>query len=141
MEKNQFFSPVVTGVLGIVTGAVIMYFVNRTDTNINPITNSCPPTLTHQQATLYKSNFKSQARPYLDTLKGFNVDVQEVNAMKCLLDRNSQLAGFRVYFGRDNAGTDKIIIVGVNNTGKDDRTLYYYVTHRLSGPCPPTCDL
>jgi hypothetical protein len=140
MEKNGFLLPVATGAIGILIGAIGMFFVFRSTPELFSISKPCPPTLTEQQVSTYMSNFQSVARPYQDTLKGFTIDLQQFDAMNCLLVKNSQLAGFRVYFGIDAAGANTTMVVGMDNTGNDVRTMFYNVSQRFSGPCPPICD-
>jgi len=140
MEKKQILSPVTAVLLGIVLGVVITFFVLRSAPTLLLISKPCPPTLTEQQVGSYMHTFHTTAKLYQDTIKGLNVDLLQFNAMNCLFDKNPKLAGFRVYFGKDGNGRSTSMVVGIDNSGNDDRTLFYSASYRFSGPCPPICD-
>jgi hypothetical protein len=139
MEKKQLFSRTTACLLGLVFGVIVTFFVLRSAPILLLISKPCPPTLTEQQVREYMIRYHSTATAFQDTLKGFNVDIMQFNALNCLFDKNPQLAAFRIYFGVDPAGAKTTMIVGVDGKGKDVRTLYYN-SLRYSGPCPPICD-
>jgi hypothetical protein len=140
MEKKRFLSPVTASLFGIVIGVIVTFFVLHFAPTLLLLSKPCPPTLTEPQVGSYMTNYRITAKPYQDTLKGFNVDIRQFNAMNCLFDKNPQLAGFRVYFGKDVAGANTSMIVGLDNSGNDVRTLIYGTSYKYSGPCPPICD-
>jgi hypothetical protein len=140
MEKNQPLSPWIASVIGLAIGAVVTFFVLKTNPQMLMISKPCPQTLTEKQVGTYMKNYRSTATAFQDTLKGFNVDIRQFYAMSCLFDKNPQLAGFRVYLGKDAAGSNTSMIVGLDINGQDVRTLLYGTTFKYSGPCPPICD-
>jgi hypothetical protein len=140
MEKKKILSPWSSSILGLAVGAVVTFIVLSLSPGMLLISKPCPSTLTEQQVGAYMKSYRSTAVAFHDTLKGFNVDIRQFYAMSCLFDKNPQLAGFRVYFGKDAAGTYTSMIVGMDINGKDVRTLFYGATFKYSGPCPPICD-
>jgi hypothetical protein len=140
MEKKKFWSPLTGGVLGLIIGVGITLGIVHVFGSALSISSPCPPTLTEKQVSAYMGSFLSTTVPYNNILKGGTVDLQQYNAMTCLLSHNSQLAGFRIYYGTDNTGAAITMLVGVDKKNTDDRTLFYNVGPGLSGPCPPICD-
>lgn len=75
------------------------------------------------------------------SLKAFLVAFSEVTDIMA----ETNAASFRVYFGLDDTGAEKLILVGVDGSGND--IINPVVDgHQISGtydfntPCPPTCD-
>ncbi len=75
------------------------------------------------------------------SIKGYNIDKTQREAMKLIDKNNSNLIGFRIYIGKDFTSKQIAIVVGVNNEGKDvvDATLYNTQSN-IGNPCPPVCD-
>jgi len=140
MKKMNIWVPVITGIAGLLIGAVLTFGAIHLFGQNYSITDPCPPTLTQTQVNSYMNKYLSSAKPYQGVIKGFNVNAQEVNAWTCLLKNNSLLASFRAYKGIDEKGDSLLIVVGVDNAGKDDKSMYYRVVPVNGGPCPPICD-
>jgi hypothetical protein len=140
MEKQRSWLPVIIGVAGLLIGAGITFTVMHLYGQNYLVTDPCPSTLTEKQVSSYMKTYLSTAAPSQGILGGFTVDLQQYNAMACLLTHNSQLAGFRMYNGKDNTGAIISMLVGVDKLTNDDRTMFYTVNPGISGPCPPICD-
>jgi glyceraldehyde-3-phosphate dehydrogenase/erythrose-4-phosphate dehydrogenase len=61
--------------------------------------------------------------------------------MNNIFQENSNLAGFRIYFGKDNNSNNVAIVVGVNSNGTDavNNPIYSFVSQNTNA-CPPVCD-
>jgi hypothetical protein len=101
-----------------------------------------PNTIDHnldlQDAVNWATNWR-RANP--GSNKAFLVDFSEVTSIQAETGATS----FRVYFGLDSTGAEKLILVGVDSNGND--IINPVVNgHQESGtydfnmPCPPTCD-
>jgi hypothetical protein len=106
-------------------------------------TTETPVTL--DMAKQYYQNYITTAKTFQDTLKGFLVSMNQLATLDSLIKNNRNLAGFRIYMAKDNAKNDVMLVVGVDNKGKDvTSTGKYsgiYMTGPVnSGPCPKMCD-
>jgi len=142
MEKNKYLVPSVTGIIGIVIGALIIVGFH-TMIWVSPILKPCTNTVPSTEASTFIRGLDASAQNYTDKLKGFTVDIQQYYAMQCLYNLNQGLGGFRIYFTYENSTETASVVVGVLGTGMDDKSLYYSVNNlspKTAGPCPPACD-
>ena len=73
--------------------------------------------------------------------KTFYLDRQQLEALNMLAGKNSALAGFRLYLGRDEHGMLVGMVVGVDEKNADLVSDGIYKTGTIkSGPCPDICD-
>jgi hypothetical protein len=87
-------------------------------------------------------------RKYLDgavetkeVVKGMVVMKSQFEAMNKLYWENPELAGFRIYFGKDTAGIPKAVVVGIDEAGKDVVSGSLFSTPGdATGLCPRFCD-
>jgi hypothetical protein len=76
-----------------------------------------------------------------DTLKGFSINTEQLNALNKLLTVNQDFTGFRIYFGKNRDGFDNMIIIGLDKNGLENESGGIYRTSSVhSGPCPKMCD-
>ena len=89
---------------------------------------------------MFKRYFQNAA-PTTAVFKGFALNKEELTALNNLLAENSDLAGFRIYMGKDVTSTAVGIVVGINSAGKDVTTSIYQSAALGTGPCPTICDV
>ncbi len=80
-------------------------------------------------------------------LKGFNIDLNQFEAMKLILEKNEKLTGFRMYYAKasNEDATLKVLVYGVIDHPEfiygQDWTDFILLTERKHfDPCPPVCD-
>jgi len=87
---------------------------------------------------------KSYLREALPTnlvVKGMVLMKPQFEAMNKLYWENPELSGFRIYFGKDTAGIQKAIVVGIDEAGKDVVSGSVFSTPGdATGLCPRFCD-
>jgi len=141
MKKNRILMPLMTLIIGILIGATPFIFMSFTQ---NSSTRAVPQglaTITAPDANvLFKNYFRSATAP-TTPIKGFFLDSLQFSAMKLIAGEKNELAGFRVYLGKDRNNLPVSIVVGVDSKGADATTYPIYKTSSLkSGPCPFVCD-
>jgi len=142
MEKKNFLVPSITGFAGLVIGALIIVAFHTSIWQLQ-INKPCSNSVSLTDATNFIKGLDASAQTYSDKLKGFNIDIQQYYAMQCLYNHNQLLGGFRIYFGTDASGSTSSMVVGMDGSGLDDKSLFYSVNNvnpKTSGPCPPACD-
>ena len=94
------------------------------------------------EAKIFLHNYMSDATAINEVIKGFTIDKAQLEAMNAISKENPNLAGFRVYLGKDNSSRMIGIVVGIDNDGKDAVNGKVYNTDRgVLSPCPPVCDV
>ena len=107
---------------------------SETGAGVTPITPS--------EARNYFKNYLSVAQKSAEVIKGFTIDLSQLEAMNNLIKENPGLSGFRIYLGRDDTSKKVGIVLGVDKDGKDAVTSTIYNTDSLNlSPCPPICDV
>jgi hypothetical protein len=97
-------------------------------------------------AKQYYQNYITAYKPSQDTLKGFFVSFNQLVTLDSLMRRNPTLSGCRIYLAKDNSKADVMLVVGVDNKGKDVATSgtysgIYMTSPVNTGPCPKMCDV
>ena len=142
MKKIRKVLPVMTFVLGVGTGIMMIVLLSFSK---SPVPAESPQVLrpidTTEAQTLLRHYLSSTTIPAMP-VKGFFLDMQQLDAMNRLSRENTTLTGFRIYLGKDANNVVVGIVVGVNNRGSDavSNTIYKTESSR-SGPCPPVCDI
>jgi hypothetical protein len=72
--------------------------------------------------------------------KGFNLNLEVLNAMNLIAAADTNIKGFRIYMGVFGDPTDVGIVVGVNGSGDDNTSTIYTTPGTGVGPCPDVCD-
>lgn len=86
-------------------------------------------------------SYLREALPTSQVVKGMVVMKPQFEAMNKLYWENPELAGFRIYFGKDTAGFAKAVVVGIDEGGKDAVMGSVYSTPGdATGLCPRFCD-
>ena len=94
------------------------------------------------EAQTFLHNYMSDATAINEVIKGFTIDKTQLEAMNAISKENPNLAGFRIYLGKDNTSRKIGIVVGIDNDGKDAVNGKVYNTDRgVLSPCPPVCDV
>jgi hypothetical protein len=141
MKTNKYFFTALGFFTGIVSGISIFALVAFTNTPAPAPSGGGITAISSVNANQYFKNFLSGATAYNNVLKGFTLDKSNLDAMNSIIQENSSLAGFRVYFGKDNNSSNIAIVVGVTSSGADDvnNTIYSFVSQNTNA-CPPVCD-
>jgi len=134
--------PLMTLIIGIVIGATPFIFMSFTQNTSNRNVPQGLETITAQEGNLlFKSYFRSATAP-TTPIKGFYLDSLQFSAMKLIAGEKNDLAGFRVYLGKDRNNLTVSIVVGVDDKGADATTYPIYKTSSVrTGLCPFVCDL
>ncbi|MEI6901427.1 MAG: hypothetical protein WCL00_16240 [Bacteroidota bacterium] len=142
MEKIKGLLPSTNFIMGLALG--ILLFATYSFTKSTPV-GSPPETLTSisvSDANILVKHYLATASIPTIPVKGFTLDTLQLNAMKLILKENPNLAGFRVYLGKDMNGVMAGIVTGVDNKGSDAITNTIYKTYSVGvGPCPIVCDV
>lgn len=86
--------------------------------------------------------YMAEAAPMNQVIKGFAMNRAQLEAVNAIAAQNSALTGFRFYLGKNKAGKALILVVGVDNTGKDAvRNSIFATDTQVAGPCPTVCDV
>jgi hypothetical protein len=141
MKMNKYAFTALGFVSGIVSGITIFALVAFTSTPPAPPTGGPISAISAATANQYFNNYISGATTYNNVLKGFTLDKSNLDAMNNIFQQNSALAGFRIYFGKDNNSNNVAIVVGVTTSGTDavNNSIYSFSTQNTNA-CPPVCD-
>ena len=141
MKTNKYFFPALGFLTGAVFGISIIGLLAFTNGPVMPAPGTGIIAITSAQANGYFNNYMSGATSFNQVIKGFMVDKSQLEAMNNISAENPGLAGFRIYFGKDNTAKKIGIVVGVDTMGKDaiTNTVFNTDAPKLS-PCPPMCD-
>lgn len=141
MKTNKYFFTAVGFLTGITMGVSILVFSAFTngpkpsgpDAGISPVTAN--------DANKFVKNYMAGAASFNQVIKGFTIDRAQLDAMNRIVQENSNLTGFRIYFGTDNNSRKIAVVVGVDDNGNDavNNTIYTTDSH-YTNPCPPICD-
>jgi hypothetical protein len=138
MKTNKYFLSVLGFFAGIIAG---VSFLGLLSFSGGPGAGGGLVPITASEAKGYIGNYKADA--VVNTVvTGFTIDRGQLEAMNAIARENPELAGFRVYMGKDNTSRRLGIVVGVDKAGKDavNGTVYNTDAGSLS-PCPPVCDV
>jgi hypothetical protein len=135
MKKKSIVS-VVTFVSGVILGVGALVLLSFTGV----VTSQGISKISIQEAQANFNRYYQTATPTNQVIKGFAINKDQLDAMNRLSVENPNLAGFRLYMGLDNNSAAMGIIVGIDNTGKDNTASIYKASASVSGPCPTICD-
>ncbi|MCF8372589.1 MAG: hypothetical protein K9H64_13250 [Bacteroidales bacterium] len=98
-------------------------------------------TVDSNSAQSLTSKYQASASQFNDVLKGFTINLEQLDVMNRLNSENRNLSGFRIYLGENTSGGQVSVIYGVDQYGHDSQANSIYTTGlSQSGPCPPVCD-
>ena len=140
MKKNPVAIIVVAFVAGILLGVSTLGLLSFTGAVTVPAPVQATSKISLQDAQSLFRNYFSKAAPTNAVFKGFALNKAQLGALNSLSAENPNLAGFRIYMGMDNSNASVGIIVGIDNTGKDNMNSIYKASAGPSGPCPTICD-
>ncbi len=134
LRSNGFFA-------GMLAGAALIAAVAFTHQPAGmPAKDGIDPITVTQGNGMVKSYLR-EAQATNQVVKGMVVMKTQFEAMNKLYWENPDLAGFRIYFGKDTAGIQKAIVVGIDEGGKDAVSGTVYSTPGdATGLCPRFCD-
>ncbi|MCX6304992.1 MAG: hypothetical protein NT040_08490 [Bacteroidetes bacterium] len=142
MKTNKYFFTSVGFASGLLLGISIIGLLSFSSTPQVSTESSPPEPITSAVANSYYKNYKADAVPLNQVIKGFTIDKTQLDAMNLIARENTALTAFRIYLGRDNNSRTVGIVVGVDNTGKDAvRNSIINTDARGLSPCPPICDV
>lgn len=132
-KSKTFLSGLAAGMLLFV---LFSFSSGKTASRGENVTN-----VTLSEAQAYFGNYMNSAAPINEVLKGISIDVNQLEAMNQLKGQNPLISSFRLYFGKDNAGNDVGLVVGVDANRNDitDGTIYSTAAWNFN-LCPVICD-
>ncbi len=99
-----------------------------------------PVIITQETGTQYVNNYLASATATNGVVRAIIVESSVLSAMNSISKQYPSTPSYRVYFGKDNAGAQVSIVVGMTSTGLD-MTLPVYCSSRTGNNlCPPMCD-
>lgn len=140
MKKNRhsLFTGFFAGLLAGASLLSILAFANRQQ---SPSNAEGFELITSAQAETQIHDYRKDATPVNQVIKGFVINKSQFEAMEFLTIENPSLSGFRIYFGKDSTGTSTAIVLGVDANGKDHIKGSLFTTSALTaGLCPRLCD-
>lgn len=141
MKKNKIALAIIPFFIGIAFGISLFALLSFSRTDDPPDPQTLTITMPVDNANFLYKNYISTASVVSTPIKGFNVDLQQLDAMNRLVRENPSLAGFRIYLGRDGSKNQVGIVVGVDSQGLDAASKNIYRTvSPSSGTCPFVCD-
>jgi hypothetical protein len=142
MKTNKFFYTVIGFITGIAAGISVVGLLSFSGGPATPVPGGGLAPITTDMAHSYLLKYLSDAAPVATVVKGFTIDKIQLDAMNAIAKENPDLAGFRIYMGKDNAAKRIGIVIGVDANGNDaiKNTVFSTDAAKLS-PCPPICDV
>ena len=126
------------GIVSVISLFAVYSFTGMQEPQSSPGTVA---PISAKEANLLLTNYLKTADTLHKPLKGFYLDRQQLEALNMLAGKNSALAGFRLYLGRDEHGMLVGMVVGVDEKNADLVSDGIYKTGTIkSGPCPDICD-
>jgi hypothetical protein len=141
MKKNKIAGTTLSFVFGAIIGVSLFALFSFTRTTAPAEPQSSVTVITAADAHALLNRYLMTAPASTTPIKGFYLDLQQLDAMNRLVKENPALAGFRLYLGKAVNDIPVGIVVGVDNKGSDATTNSIYKTDsQKSGPCPTICD-
>jgi hypothetical protein len=132
---------VIAFVAGIILGATtlsLLSFSGSITIPATPVPEISKMSIQEAQASFRR--YYDNASPVNEVIKGFSINKEQLGALNNLSNENPNLTAFRIYMGIDNNSAAVEIMVGIDNTGRDNTNSIYRTSSGSSGPCPPICD-
>ena len=139
MEKKKLTHRCLTFLTGTIFGGLLFGVFLLISGSRPPDSSSPAGSLPLANARIYYQKYMATKPPLIDISKGIPIDLDQLNAMNSILNQNSKVSGFRIYFGLDNAASKIGIVVGIDNLS-NDITTNIIQSSRTYDPCPPICD-
>lgn len=127
---------------GLFSGIAIIALYSFVNAPSSPQAGSKVTPITAAAAHQYVAKYLTDAAPLNQVIKGFTIDKTQLEAMNAILKENAELAGFRIYMGKDESSKKFGIVVGISSTGADAvKNTIFNTDSQLLSPCPPVCDV
>jgi hypothetical protein len=141
MKKDKIALATIPFIIGTIFGISVFAVLSFTRDNAPDNPPQQVSSITATDANALVKRYLSSAVPLTTPVKGFYINLQQLDAMNRLAIVYPSLAGFRVYMGKTNDDIQVGIVVGVDNKGLDAISNGIYRTDtQKPGPCPPFCD-
>jgi hypothetical protein len=142
MKAKKYFLTATGFFAGMIAGVSLIGLVAFSGGPSASAPGSGVASITLDVARSYFAKYMADAAPLNAPVKGFTIDKAQLDAMNLLIKENADLAGFRIYMGKDNTAKKIGIVVGVDAAGKDatKNTIYGTDSQQMS-PCPLICDV
>ena len=125
----------VYGVLLMLTPLVFYSFVSME--NEAEVANQ---EISVEEAKVYFQNNRNSNMPWGDGMDAIVINTDIINAMNTVKTRTGS-SSYRVYFGKNNEGENRAMVVGINMAGMDDVSYIESVSQVDNvGGCPTICD-
>ena len=142
MKTNKYIFSTLGFVAGLLFGFSVLGLLSFSNGPGSAGTGAGIEPISAAEAQTFLHNYMSDATAINEVIKGFSIDKAQLEAMNAISKENSNLAGFRVYLGKDNSSRKIGIVVGIENDGKDAVNGKVYNTDAgVLSPCPPICDV
>jgi hypothetical protein len=141
MKKNKIALVTVPFIIGTIFGIAVFTVLSfvKDDAPADPPQQVSP--ISAADANALVKRYLSSAVPLNTPVRGYYINLQQLDAMNRLAIVYPSLAGFRIYIGKASDDSQVGIIVGVDNKGIDAVANGIYSTNSPQpGPCPPFCD-
>jgi hypothetical protein len=127
-----------TGVVaGVIIGVGVISFAQ--DNSSSSVDIFIPVNV--KKASSAVINYLNDARPVSMVLKSYTISKVQYEAMGKIAENNKGYSGFRIYPGKNLSGEMIGIVIGLNDSGKEDTLHPIFETKFLkTGPCPDYCD-
>jgi hypothetical protein len=135
MKMKTFAMVSVAFISGAIIGITFLALVGFTGMSVP----TAPPISPGDANTLFKEYLKTAPTP-TKPIYGVFLDKNELAAMNQLAGDNQNLAGFRIYFGKETSGPQVGIVVGVDDHYADVTATILKTDSPKAGPCPTVCD-
>lgn len=130
---KQFAAGLVAGLIGV---SLFSFIPGNSGNQGENVTN-----ITVEDARSFFTNYMSSASPLNEVMKGVAIDENQLDAMNRIKNENPLISSFRIYFGKDNAGNNVGMVVGVSASGSDLTQGTIYSTPAWNfNTCPVVCD-
>lgn len=137
MIKKSTHQVIIAFVAGILIGVTSLTLVSFSGPSSLPVEME---KLSVTQANTFLKSYLKSAQSINGPLKAMLIDKDQYSAMNRLLTENPNLAGFRIYMGKDATNAKIGMVVGVNSSGNDLTNTIYRSNGTNLSPCPPICD-
>lgn len=97
-------------------------------------------TITAGDATKYITNYTATAAKTKAVIKGVVIDAGQLEALNEVAASHPNSTSYRLYFGKDDAGSDVAIAVALDAAGNDQTDNMYSTARTGTNLCPPMCD-
>lgn len=123
-----------------------MIFSSFSGAPAGPASPANPNKISKDKAKSYMATYRNSAAPLNSVAEGVIIErsqleaINSLDSLNSIVNEDASIGSFRVYFGKDEVGTDVSVVVGVDEDGTDMTGTIYSTARGTGGLCPPMCD-